>query len=563
MLNNHISRFKLKAETLLESNGLFVTMFAVGLATFFFYMINAGVLTHDELHSIMNVREGVYFEKGIVGYLSSPRGLFVLDVFAQFPQYCATDEVTYRLFDIAALGIAMYCAYRFMRMLFSKEIGRLFIILFFICASFSDADYNAFLAFGWTYKIHIAYLFLLLELIIWHVNTGKRSYLIASILLYVFVSGLYEAFVTSCAPIAALYVYLFKQTGKLTAQRIVRYALYYAIPELAYLAVYLFMALTAPAHYEGTKISFERSFFTVIKVTSIYLTGAMPFIRTANGMRAFASSILVISPATCFSWAKSIAFSFYAVYLLRRHDCKPGKLFGFGVVFIVSAFLLCLPYGLSVQYSDWALNYGMRGCDVSYYAFFLLIAATTCFLAGLSSILKRDSLPPAIAKIFMAIVFLAFSLIGMHSEYNNRVYAEILDWQDNKYELFDDVVHSKQFADIEDGATIYASGFIGLYHDMSYLSEYASSITGKTYTFINEKPASGTAYDYVLKYYPDSSVLALGKNVDGAMLENMTYYSEHSEIAVSEPNDHTLVIVTATQTNAADQEPDIIDGNHV
>lgn len=499
------------AEKIINSKPLFIAMTAMGLACLYYYLCNAGIYAHDELYGISTVRQGNYFETLVQNYLNTPRGLFIIDVFLQYPQYLSTTEWAYRLFDIAAIAVCLYFGYRLMLALTDEMLARYFVLVFIMCSAFSDCDHNGFICFGWTYKVKLFLVFFLLELIVHHFKTEKRSYWISSVFLYVSASALYEAFVLACIPIAGIVLWELKKSDRLQPKEIARYAASYAIPVICYLILYLYLSSNTSAEhqYTGTAISSNITPDAFFESVWIYSTGAAPFIRTAGGMNAFLSYAISFSPKNLLFLAKDVAFAGLALYYAYRTSTKPSEGFQLGLIFLLTALAICIPYGVSAQYVSWAVSGAVKGYGISYYALYFWAAAFACWTAAILNVFKEKK--PRLVAALISLLFAFLAVVSCHTDYNLRTYSGSLDKHDDRYELFDDLVSSEVFACIPGGSTIYCPEYIGIFQRVGTLSEYASAYTGKTYLFENDLSKLEEAPDYYLMLDEHSSLLVFAK----------------------------------------------------
>lgn len=498
----------------------------IGFVNLYLAMVNAGVLTHDELSGIATVREGIYFDYYLNWYSNNPRGLFILDIFLLYPQYCSYSDAVYRLYDIAAIVIVVISGFRFLRNLFNNKVAKAFVIFFLLFAAFSNTDHNGFIAFGWTYKLRFALAFISLDCLLSYFATGKRRYLSFSSAAYVIASAWYETFMFLCVPIAILMFYRLRQKNELSFNNAVHCLLWFVIPEAIYIAYYVFINSLAASSYAGTTFSVSVTPRLFLETVWVFATGAMPFVRNIGGVTDYLNVLTQLSAEVLFYWTKDIALATVAICLIRNSGIHDTRKFAIWcAIFLVAALSLCLPFGVSQQYTSWIADAAndTRGYGVSYNSFYFLLAAALCFCFFLCSFASKKN--ERVGDLCLVVLFLGLLVTGLHTDVNNKIYAQDLDRQNDKYELFDQVARSEALANVPDESLIYSPDMLGLYYNMDSLTQYVESFSGKECNFINTLTGNNIKPDYYLRYDSGSELMMLARIDEDNSFSNISIFS--------------------------------------
>ena len=508
------SKLKASLSCFLDNEILFYALAVLLFLLIYVEMVNGYITTHDEMLTIYQIAKGDYFLNQINGYLQSLRGLFIVDAFLQYPQCLYLSEEIYRLFDIAAIAVSVFFAYRFFLTILNKKFARLFVVGFLACVTLSLYDHNAFLAFGFTYKIKIGFAFLLLNIVLKYAMTLEKKYLVVSVVMYVILSAWYESFVLMCVPIALIILFYFQANGNLTPKKVLKVVLAFSIPEAIYVLLYIWASSHVGFSYEGTEVSPSIAPAEFFRTVFTFMVGDMPFARRILTNREVLERVMQLSPETVLFWAKGIILAGLAARYAYTNNQVGGKQLAFVIVLcIASAFSLCIPFGLTSKYVSWVAEYDVHGYGVSYYSYYFLIAAMMAVAALAAVIARRHS--KIVLWLVTGTLFAMTLALSLYTDVNNQANIDIMQKQEEKSDAFIGIMNANFMDEIPDGSLIYTTDYMGIHTNIDTLSSLTNMWNGRDFDFTNQLNTGEDTTFYWLRYDEEMQLATLTKYVSG------------------------------------------------
>lgn len=381
------------------------------------------------------------------------------------------------LFDGAAF-------YLFLKRLSGKWAGTAGFLLFFALGQLQDTyQHNLFVSYIFCHQIAVGIVLLGLERFLAYQEKKKKSILVISALLLLFSTLLYEAFLMFSGLFFLLSLLSNRKNGKWDIKGTFAELRWHILFMVMFLAAYLFWRWKYPSAYDGA-VAGGVSPSEILRSLLTYATGYFP-LRTAWGVwrsGGIRTTFSIVRLAASFV----VAGGFILILVRGKRIINKGRLLLCGAA---GTFLPVCLHALTKKYADW-LDSGIYSYVPSFYSYFFLL----CVLIAIGWMLY-EKIPWK--KFFLGVVFLGMTAACYITQTGNALQVEPYVQNLKRYEAFDRVVSSGNFAEIEEGAWIYVPDYVGIHGSMKSLSDYAETYTGKTYHFtkdITETEGQETAY---------------------------------------------------------------------
>lgn len=454
---------------------------AMGMAVFalFLELWPIGFAVHDDLRTYLEVKCGTMWES--TGVLARVQGRFYFyfsAIFTFFPYLFGSLKVV-KLISYACLLFDAFAFYLLLKRISGKQMGLLGFMLFFSLGQLqSSFQHNLFVAYIGCHQIAIGILLLALESYLAFMDTKSKRHLFVSAVLLLFCTMLYEAFVLFSISFFLLSCYHHaKEKGAKKIFNIFWDLRLHILLEALFLAAYFIWQHFYPSQYSGAMVG-STSVLDSLRAIFVYATGYFP-LRTAYRIWRW------LGIRNTFSIGKllvSILIGSAGVLIIKKSESKKrvGLL---AILGITGVFLPVLMHGLTSKYIDW-LDQGIYSYVPSFYSYFFILMVIVTIVFFLYQLLSTNRL---LKWIYLVLVFLAITGSSYVTQIGNE--ALVPDYVTNlkRYEAFDEAVSSEEFAQIPEGAVVFAPDYIGVHYSLQSLSDYGRSYSGKEVQFINNE----------------------------------------------------------------------------
>lgn len=428
---------------------------------------------HDDLRTYLEVKSGTMISS--TDSLAKAQGRFYFwfsAIFSYFPYLFDSLEAAKIISYVALLfdGVAFYF---FLKRVSGKWAGVAGFLLLFSMGQLQESfQHNLFVAYIFCHQIAVGILLFGLERFLAYQETKKKKLLVISGLLLLFATMLYEAFLLFSGLFFLLSLMYHVKNKKWDIKGTFFELRWHILFMSLFLVAYLVWGWIFPSTYSGATVG-KVGFLDMVRGVITYATGYFPLRtayfawRNAGVWDSFSVWALIFSVI--------IAGGFVLILAKGRCIKNKGKLVLIGLAGAVLP--VCL-HSVTGKYIAW-LDEGIYSYVPSFYSYFFLL----CVLLGVGWLIY-EKVP--FKKLFLGVAFVGMMGVSYITQVGNASLVEPYVENREKYEAFDMVVSSEEFAKIQEGAWIYTPDYIGIHENSESLSIYAEIYTDKRYSFTND-----------------------------------------------------------------------------
>ena len=487
---------------------------------FYYTLVHAGVATHDELMNLYQVRTGSFFR-------DLNWGRWTMTLMSAVPGYLhglAESQWVYRLFTVGGLLIACAGFALLVRELTDAKTAWLTALLFFMFAQI-ELDHDGLISFAFSYQFNTVYVFIGLLLYWRWLRERKRKQLVFSAVFYLLGCMAYEAFVSYGLLFFLLSLFYRIGMKEVKISGLIRDIWLHAAIAAAYLALYFFLRNATGFVNADTAVGQNITAAEVATAEWKLTIGLFPLNYMPMGVRAMAEACLQPDRMNLIRWVISVLLA-RVVYSLVQGTEKIGwkKYLAGTVLCFAGALLPGAPAALTNQVINWLCYLGIKSYAVSYYAYFFLVAWIALTIVFIWHLCRKN-------RAVLAVCCAGVCLVTQVTLTGNQIYADNLNEQQDKYDLFCRLVETDWFADAEENAQLYAPDYIGIHYDIGTLAGYANARTNKNFTSTNDRGALDFRRPvYQIRADMERDVILAGK-IDEAGLTNEIFMTGLEELS--------------------------------
>lgn len=469
-------------------------LIAVILLSLFFYLniCKIGISVHDSLRNICFARSGYYMD--IITW--ERWGVILLNQFPAYIQACCKTIWGYHLFTLVSVLLACLCCAWYFSRKTDRNLFWFFLIIFFLFAQFEN-DHDGLYSFHFMYQLSPFFIFLSLGLYDKYLETKRKIFLIASSILYLTASMIYEMYILFGIIffIIDLAYYIKNKRVKIISlfKDLSLHALLVILYVISYLIVSSITGINNGDASIGKGITIKEILYTCWKL----MIGMFPlnYFKLSNLYEYYSNYTLQINDIL--RW---IFFSLLIILCLnniKKFKCISLKKYIFiSIICVFGAFFSGILCALTNKYIDWICYQNVRSFGTAYYAYFFIITWICISLALLYQKVKHK-------KAALIVIGFVMIIISELTFISNSSYIKQAEKNEKKYELFCEMIESDYFSTIDTDAQIYMPEYIGIHYQMQWLSRYANIIADLNITMINNEEDIDFTKDVYIWVYDD------------------------------------------------------------
>jgi hypothetical protein len=483
-------------------NSKFIYFGTIFVALVFFIIIREVALTtHDDIAVYLLFRKYGFISviKKSMGYSMRGGRLFQFTGgFTSYLPHIINNILIYKIVFYTYISFSVISLWYLLYAHLDKKIALLAVLLFFTFAQI-DQQHNAFVSFA-GYQLPIGFIFLSIERLCYYYKNGKKSSLLSSGILFIIPTILYETFIMFSLMLFIISImHTYKKERKNMCIIDTLYDLrLHIILGAVYLILYFLGRLNSITTYSGATFKIINIKYSLMALID-YSTGLFPlnsFWRVVRHYDFWAYMDFL-------SIQKAIASSLVFIIIIKQiNKIKIKKIAAVGGLAVLGVILPVTLICFTPYYVNSNINQGYYSTGNSYYSYFFIVVFLSIVCVLLYQTIKFK-------KILLFFLCVSVFSVSLFTDINNKFFANFFVSTLNRYRVFDKMVSSEYFLNIENGADIYAPDFIGIHNYMPSLNEAVPE--GKHYNFTNnlnilnyDKPT------YILKYDVNSKSMLTG-----------------------------------------------------
>ncbi len=392
--------------------------------------------------------------------------------------FMADSVAVYKFFSFASVTFDALALYILLKNHAGREMAYISVLIFFSFAVLSP-DHNLLTAYVLCHQIPIGFLLFSFDFDLNYLKSGRKKYLVFSVIFYLIASMIYEAFI----PFILFYAgfsfirYYNERKSSLDIKRFLINFLSHFIPVIIYVAVYFLWRMKYTSSYDGNELYFSEPFLS-LKAIYDYSTSFSPvfqfFELSAEHSISFGD---FISSITFASLLKAMAVSFVVYRCFPKISVKIPEylllIFSGAGIFIPN-----LITGFTKKYAKWDTD-GHNGYISSFYSYFFLVIFMLTAVHMIYSLIKSKKCK----SVFLYTIFAGVFFCCITADITTDVWGEHYRTLYLKYRSFDEAVSGDFITGLDDGTDIYIPDNVGIHANMDYTQDYVSIYTDKKLYF--------------------------------------------------------------------------------
>lgn len=506
---------------------------------------NVALGTHDDLNNYIKIKElsiNEYMSNTLISMLT--RGRFsVTMILTNIAFYYFTKSSSHIIYLIIMYLPIIFNVYIFAYIVgkrYNKYLG-LAIPLFFFTFIQVDIYHNLMVSYPLFFHVGFFMFLIGLELYIKYYEKNIKYYLWVSAIFMFDSFSTYESFVTYIMVFIIISMYYNYDSLKVSKKEYIKTNIdklkYHLIAVLIYIAIYIICRKIWNFNYGGAIID-TNSFNARLALKTLF-TFSFSLFPLREFFTGDLADRLNVSQIGLRMLVKASAASLaMGIILIKSTKIKYNIFIPIISISFVASIVFCIPHALTPQYQTW-VNAGTTGFVPSYFSYFWLVLIICAISINAINKINKLKIPVTIL-VMICIIFGSFM-----TDFSNSETIKVKQADTIRYKMFERLVQSSFYSNIEEDAAIYVVNYIGIHYRLESLGEYGSLYSGKIYNYSNK-------IDEVMKsknrYY-----MAYSYNDQCIYMCKMTSYMVSDTIFIIS-NDNSIKRLLATKKSQVDDD---------